>query len=110
VLYRVLLQESLEGDRASGEDNLVGFDLLPITGDGDIHEIILVTEILGMPTKLVRYSSRAAAGTRPFLYWSKAENMNLRYCSSSPASKMDSGESNSSVLRGEGDGGAVQGD
>ena len=42
----VLLEESLEGDGAGGEDDLVGLDLLSVTGDGHVHEVIFISQIL----------------------------------------------------------------
>ena len=46
VLCRVLLQESFEGDRAGGQDNLVSLDLFSVTGDGHVHEVIFIPQIL----------------------------------------------------------------
>ena len=43
---RVLFQEGFEGDGAGGEDDLVSLDLFTVTGDRDVHEIILIPQIL----------------------------------------------------------------
>jgi len=46
VRGRVLLEKSLEGDGAGGEDDLVSLDLFPVTGDGHVHVVILVSQFL----------------------------------------------------------------
>ena len=46
MLGRIFLQESFECDRAGGEDDLVGLNLLSVTGDGHVHEVIFVPQVL----------------------------------------------------------------
>ena len=46
ILSGIFLQQVSECVRAGGEDDLVGLDLLPVAGDGHVHEVALLPQAL----------------------------------------------------------------